>query len=299
MYWPNTNGAHIEGNTLSSYGSIAIRGSRGSYGGMHDYYSSVTFAMYDSAGNGGIYREANGRWYQYYLLSNDCTGFGTSTTNAAYNIYCPKGIYSGGRVDGTIFYDTSNTAYYFDMNSGSNLATTVSGYMYFQSNRDTTSDSPPLQAFSTGGTGAIMSFHRGGVYAVNMGLDSDNVFRLGGWSAPANLLQITMGGALTMLGQITAFSDERLKKDWSDLPEDFVERLARVKSGTYTRIDNDERQAGVGAQSLEPLLPETVLTSNDGTLSVAYGNAAMVSSVELAKYVTALEQRISQLEARI
>ena len=34
-------------------------------------------------------------------------------------------------------------------------------------------------------------------------------------------------------------------------------------------------------------------------LALAYGNAAMVSAVELAKYVTALKQRISQLEARL
>jgi len=299
MYWPNTNGAHIEGNTLGGYGSIAIRGSRNGYGGIYDYYSGVNLGMYDSAGNGGVYREANGRWIFYHLISNDCTGFGTSTTNAAYNIYCPKGIYSGGRVDGTIFYDTSNTAYYFDMNSGSNLATTVTGYMYFQSNRNTSSSDAPLQAFSTGGNGAIMSFHRGGVYAINMGLDSDNVFRIGGWSAANNLLQMDMSGNLTMLANVTAYSDERLKKDWSDLPEDFVERLARVKSGTYTRIDNEMRQIGVGAQSLQPLMEEAVYENADGTLSVAYGNAAMASSVELARYVTALEQRISQLEARI
>jgi hypothetical protein len=39
-----------------------------------------------------------------------------------------------------------------------------------------------------------MSFHRGGAYAVNMGLDSDNVLRMGGWSAPANLWQLDMSG---------------------------------------------------------------------------------------------------------
>jgi hypothetical protein len=31
--------------------------------------------------------------------------------------------------------------------------------------------------------GAVMSFHRPGVYAVNLGLDTDNIFKLGGWSA--------------------------------------------------------------------------------------------------------------------
>jgi hypothetical protein len=77
----------------------------------------------------------------------------------------------------------------------------------FQSNQNTASGTTaPLQAYATSSLGAIMAFHRAGVYAVNLGLDSDNVFRLGGWSAPANLMQITMAGALTMASSVTATS---------------------------------------------------------------------------------------------
>ena len=122
MYWPNTNGAHLEGNTLSTYGSIAIRGSRGSWRGIHFYDGGNTpHLMFDGSANGGIYYETGGRWGQYYLYSHNCWGFGTSTTSSAYNIYCPTGVYSGGRVDGTIFYDSNNTAYYTDPASTSNL----------------------------------------------------------------------------------------------------------------------------------------------------------------------------------
>jgi hypothetical protein len=140
-----------------------------------------------------------------------------------------------------------------------------------------------------------MSFHRGGYYAVNMGLDSDNVFRIGGWSASANRLQMDMSGNLTMAGNVTAYSDERLKKDWLDLPSDFVERLAEVKSGTYTRTDEDMRQVGVSAQSLQPLLPEAVLEGEH--LSVAYGNAALAACVELAKELVNLRKQIAALQA--
>jgi len=108
-----------------------------------------------------------------------------------------------------------------------------------------------------------------------------------------------MSGNLTMAGSVTAFSDERLKKDWAPVQDDFVAKLAKVKSGTYTRIDSEERQAGVGAQSFQNLLPETIMTSNDGTLSVAYGNAAMVSAVELAKDNVELRARIEKLEALV
>ena len=106
------------------------------------------------------------------------------------------------------------------------------------------------------------------------------------------------GSNLTMSGNITAYSDERLKKDWAKLPSNFIEQLSKVKSGTYTRIDNDIRQAGSSAQDWQTLLPEVVIVSPDEnkTLSLAYGNAALVSAVELAKEVVSLNARIARLE---
>jgi hypothetical protein len=108
-------------------------------------------------------------------------------------------------------------------------------------------------------------------------------------------------GALTMSGNVTAFSDERLKTDWALLPTDFVERLAQVKSGTYTRIDSGARQAGSSAQDWQNLLPEVVQTGSDEdkTLSLAYGNAALVAAVELAKVVVELKAELQSLKAQL
>jgi hypothetical protein len=179
-------------------------------------------------------------------------------------------------------------------------AYTWTGVQLFQANQNTGSGAnPPLQAYSTGGNGAMMSFHRGGVYAVNMGLDSDNIFRIGGWSAAANRLQMDMSGNLTMAGNVTAFSDERKKKNWRPVTENFVEKLADVKVGVYDRVDEELTQVGVSAQSLQEVLPEAVLTDNDGYLSVAYGNAAMTSAVELAKELVALKELVKELRAEV
>jgi hypothetical protein len=104
-------------------------------------------------------------------------------------------------------------------------------------------------------------------------------------------------GNWTAAGNVTAYSDERLKKDWEEVKPNFVDQLANVKSGTYTRIDSNERQAGVSAQSLQELLPETVAAGNDGMLSVAYGNAAMVAVVELAKEVRKLKEELRALKS--
>lgn len=153
---------------------------------------------------------------------------------------------------------------------------------------------------STGG-GAVFSLHRAGAYAVNIGLDTDNVFRIGGWSASANRMQMDMSGNLTMAGNVTAFSDERLKTNWTSLPTDFVERLSLIKHGIYTRIDSGERQAGASAQQMQALLPEAVATGadEDKTLSLAYGNAALASAIQLAIRVVAQDKRIAALEALV
>ena len=146
---------------------------------------------------------------------------------------------------------------------------------------------------------AMVSFHRASAYAINMGLDTDNVFRLGGWSDGASVYrwQSDTAGNFTARGNVTAYSDERLKADWAPLPDDFTDRLADLRHGSYTRIDSHERQVGVSAQSLQALLPEAVLQVDGGMLSVAYGNAALVACVALARELRALKAEVARLRS--
>lgn len=101
-------------------------------------------------------------------------------------------------------------------------------------------------------------------------------------------------GNFTAIADVKAYSDERLKTAWADLPANFIERLANVKHGTYTRIDTGARQAGSSAQDWQALLPEVV--GEGEHLSLAYGNAALVAVVALARRVLELEQRLSVFE---
>jgi hypothetical protein len=84
----------------------------------------------------------------------------------------------------------------------------ITGIKYFLSNKWASStvganNSYALEAFSNDGWAAAMSFHRGGYYAVNLGLDPDNVFRLGWWSAAANRWQVDMSGNETIAGNLS------------------------------------------------------------------------------------------------
>ena len=148
---------------------------------------------------------------------------------------------------------------------------------YFQSNLGATSgalNSPPLQAYSTGNNSAFMSFHKGGYYAVNFGLDSDNILRIGGWSASANRWQLDMSGNMTVAGEVIANSDIKLKENIEVIPN-ALEKVYQIRGVTFTRNDQEDkekRHAGVIAQEVEKVLPEVVMEGNDGIKSVAYGN---------------------------
>ena len=148
---------------------------------------------------------------------------------------------------------------------------------YFHSNLGATSgalNSPPLQAYSTGNNSAFMSFHRSVLFAVNFGLDSDNVLRIGGWSASANRWQLDMSGNMTAAGTVTANSDIRLKENIEIIPN-ALEKVSQIRGVTFTRNDQEDkekRHAGVIAQEVEKVLPEVVMEDNDGVKSVAYGN---------------------------
>ena len=104
-------------------------------------------------------------------------------------------------------------------------------------------------------------------------------------------------GSFTAVGNVTAYSDERKKTNWQNLPVDFIERIAKVKSGVYDRTDIDETQVGVSAQELQKVMPNAVMANDDGVLSVAYGNAALAAVVALAQKVVDLEARLAALES--
>jgi hypothetical protein len=68
-----------------------------------------------------------------------------------------------------------------------------------------------------GGGAAVISLHRPGAYAINMGLDSDNVFKIGGWSDGVNTyrMQVTSGGVITGTATSARYADlaEKYRSD--------------------------------------------------------------------------------------
>jgi hypothetical protein len=164
--------------------------------------------------------------------------------------------------------------------SDSGNSVTYTGIKYHLTNNGgqavNNSNSAILQAYSTGNNSAFMSFHKGGHYAINMGLDDDNVFRIGGWSAGANRFVMDMSGNLTMAGNVTAYSDVRLKGEIETIPN-ALDKVNKLRGVTFVRTDKDGptgKQMGVIAQEIMDIVPEVVSKDNLGIYNVAYGNLA-------------------------
>jgi len=127
-----------------------------------------------------------------------------------------------------------------------------------------------------------------------------------GTGAPTTPFSFNMSnGNFTATGDVTAYSDARLKKDLVKI-SDAVAKVQQLTGYTYTRIDTGERQTGVVAQDVQKVLPEAV---KDGEhLSVAYGNMVglLIEAIKeqqltigtLEKQVALLVQKVSELDRR-
>jgi hypothetical protein len=96
-------------------------------------------------------------------------------------------------------------------------------------------------------------------------------------------------GSITATGNVTAFSDARLKENVEEI-DLAVERVKLIRGVTYDRIDTGARETGVIAQELEAVLPEAVHTNEDGIKSVAYGNV-------VGLLIQAIKEQQEQIDA--
>ena len=102
---------------------------------------------------------------------------------------------------------------------------------------------------------------------------------------------IDVSGRIVADGDITAYSDERLKKDIVTI-EGALDKTKALRGVEFTRIADDSRSIGVVAQELEAILPELVLTDDEGMKSVNY---AQITGL-LIEAVKELSAKVDKLE---
>ena len=58
-------------------------------------------------------------------------------------------------------------------------------------------------------------------------------------------------------------------------------------------------RSGASAQDIQKFLPEAIAEKEDGMLSLAYGNAALVACIQLAQRLIVAEAEIKELKAKL
>ena len=211
--------------------------------------------------SGGTVNATTGTFSSTVTGPNYCDAIGTNNVNLGSGGTEGRGVvagYSGGSYGGI----------------GTNVRHTGTGATYIAPTTDTSS---------------YLLFQSGGFTFLGAGTGS-----AGRTLSYSTLATLDVSGNFTATANVTAYSDERFKTNWRNLPADFIEQLAQVKHGIYDRTDQELTQVGVSAQSLQPVMPNAVI-EDDGKLSVAYGNAALVAAIKLAERVVALEAKIAEL----
>jgi len=111
---------------------------------------------------------------------------------------------------------------------------------------------------------------------------------------------LSVTGEITASGDVTAFSDERLKSNITTI-EDALSKVNAMRGVMFDKTDSlsgDLRQSiGVIAQEVEQVLPEVVHNdSNTGYKSVAYGNIVGVLIEAIKEQQSQIENLIQEVE---
>ena len=103
-----------------------------------------------------------------------------------------------------------------------------------------------------------------------------------------------LSGSFTATGNITAYSDERLKDNVKTI-EGALDKVARMRGVTYnykSELNDGQRGTGVIAQEMQQVMPEVV--EEGEYLSVAYGNLVGV----LIEAVKELKAELDQCKCK-
>ena len=119
----------------------------------------------------------------------------------------------------------------------------------------------------------------------------------GGTIISAMVLDMSAAGAATFNNDVTAFSDERLKRDIETIPN-ALDKVCQMRGVTFERIDDEgHKSMGVIAQEVEKIIPEVVREdkSEEKIKSVAYGNMVGVLIEAIKELKAEVEELKSQL----
>jgi hypothetical protein len=132
-----------------------------------------------------------------------------------------------------------------------------------------------------------------------LNLDTSNNVNLRGTNFYFNNLagteraRLDSTGTFTAVGDVIAFSDEKLKENISTI-QNALEKTNLLNGVEFTRKDSGKKSIGLIAQEVEKIIPEVVSTNENGIKGIAYGNliGLLVEAIkELTEEVKTLKEQ--------
>ena len=111
-----------------------------------------------------------------------------------------------------------------------------------------------------------------------------------------NVVTIDTSGNLTAQGNVTAYSDARLKTNVNTI-NDALSIVGKLRGVSFDWKETGKRSIGVIAQEVEQVIPEVVVTTMDP--DPVTGESTEVKSVDYGKMVGVLINAINELKAEI
>ena len=188
----------------------------------------------------------------------------------------------------------------------------------FAADNSAGNDNSHLQLQNAGGTGdancAVMTFHCAGQYGSKLHLRPDGYFGAGGWSATAWRWYVNLAnGDMTAAGNITAYSDIRLKENITSLINSLY-KIKQLNGVRFTWKDIPDvvgtpgkADFGILAHEVEAVAPELISESahkspdGDPYKTVAYDKLVpmLIEAIkELSGQVDDMKQQIKELKEK-
>jgi len=225
-------------NSSTSYSVAAIELRETSFGSTSGYLPPRLGFHWSGVVASQIGIESSGR---IKIIDNP----GTS-----YEAFIAAIVYGDASVRGPLFYDSNNTAYYFDGSSTSDAGVKIAGGIH-------------ISASNVTGNGIILA-DDGDIVDNNDGYCSMR-FTYGvrihsGNRTNTAKIDLKNDGSIVAAGNITAYgspSDIRLKENLVKI-ENALQKVTSINGYHYNYIGKTDKLIGVIAQEVEPVLPEVV-----------------------------------------
>jgi hypothetical protein len=134
-------------------------------------------------------------------------------------------------------------------------------------------------------------------YRWAVGNNSSDQFYFYNGRAAGTVAYFTYNGSLVTTGDQTVSSDINLKENLAPVTYG-VEDIAKTRAVTFDWKDGRGHSAGSIAQDWKPLIPELV-HGEEGNMTLAYGQIALLNTVLLARHETEQDKEIRELKDKL